>query len=209
MTLFSLYDQKLIRLTDDQGNTFSGVADVLPAEYCLHEYGREEEAISLGDFLIYRSQIKKVDILPTYEEAMAAIPLGRYRHFKGNEYEVIALAKHSETEETMVIYKALYGDGGIWCRPADMWNETVTRDGKTYRRFYRLDLIKRVEKYERLFDEAVSSRGPEKLRLLEAYYTTGQWREDYEADERGELPPDLKRGVLSQDGLYNLLEGSK
>jgi hypothetical protein len=137
MTLFSLYDQKLIRLTDDQGNTFSGVADVLPAEYCLHEYGREEEAISLGDFLIYRSQIKKVDILPTYEEAMAALPLGRYRHFKGNEHEVIALAKHSETEETMVIYKALYGDGGIWCRPADMWNETVTRDGKTYRRFYR------------------------------------------------------------------------
>jgi hypothetical protein len=110
------------------------VADVLPAEYCLHEYGREEEAISLGDFLIYRSQIKKVDILPTYEEAMAALPLGRYRHFKGNEHEVIALAKHSETEETMVIYKALYGDGGIWCRPADMWNETVTRDGKTYRR---------------------------------------------------------------------------
>lgn len=90
------------------------MADALPAEYCLHEYGREEEAISLGDFLIYRSQIKKVDILPTYEEAMAAIPLGRYRHFKGNEYEVIALAKHSETEETMVIYKAQYGDGRIW-----------------------------------------------------------------------------------------------
>ena len=45
-----------------------------------------------------------------------------------------------------------------------------------------------------------------KLRLLDAYYTSGDWREDYEADERGELPPELKRGVLSQDALYDLLE---
>lgn len=64
----------------------------------------------------------------------------------------------------------------------------------------------RVARYERLFDEAAVSHDPEKLRLLEAYYTSGQWREDYEADERGELPPDLKRGVLSQDALYDLLE---
>ena len=49
---------------------------------------------------------------------------------------------------------------------------------------------------------------PEKLAALEAYYTSGEWREDYEADERGELPPDLKRGVLSQDALYDLLEGA-
>ena len=63
----------------------------------------------------------------------------------------------------------------------------------------------RVARYERLFDEAAVSHDPEKLRLLEAYYTSGQWREDYEADERGELPPALKRGVLSQDALYNLL----
>ena len=66
--------------------------------------------------------------------------------------------------------------------------------------------IRRVARYERLFDEAAVSHDPEKLRLLEAYYTSGQWREDYEADERGELPPDLKRGVLSQDALYDLLE---
>ncbi len=60
---------------------------------------------------------------------------GRYRHFKGNEYEVLYIAKHSETLEPMVVYKALYGDGGVWVRPAEMWNETVTRDGKTFKRF--------------------------------------------------------------------------
>ena len=109
----------------------------------------------------------------------------------------------------MVVYRALYGEGGIWVRPASMWNEEVTREGKTYHRFYRLDRIERVERYERLFDEASVSHAPEKLRLLDAYYTSGQWREDYEADERGELPPDLKRGVLSQDTLYDLLEGTE
>lgn len=60
---------------------------------------------------------------------------GRYRHFKGNEYELLYVAKHSETMEDMVVYRALYGEGGIWVRPAHMWNETVERDGKTYQRF--------------------------------------------------------------------------
>ena len=206
MTLFRSYEQKLIRLADDQGNIFAGIADTLPAEFCMHEYGREEEAIQLGEYIIYRSQIAKVEILPTYEEVVATIPLGRYRHFKGKPYEVIAIARHSETEEAMVVYCALYGDGGVWVRPASMWNETVERDGKTYRRFYRLDRIERVEKYERLFDEVSAQPVPEKLAALDAYYTSCEWREDYEADERGELPPDLKRGVLSQDALYELLE---
>ena len=66
---------------------------------------------------------------------MDEIKPGRYRHFKGNEYEVIGLARHSETQEEMVIYRALYGDFGLWVRPARMWNETVERDGKTFRRF--------------------------------------------------------------------------
>ena len=74
----------------------------------------------------------------TYEEAVQAIPCGRYRHFKENEYEVIAIARHSETTEPMVVYKALYGDGGIWGRPAQMWNETIERDGKQYKRFERI-----------------------------------------------------------------------
>ena len=63
------------------------------------------------------------------------IPLGKYRHFKGNEYEVLYLARHSETLEEMVVYRALYGERGIWVRPAKMWNETVERDGKTFKRF--------------------------------------------------------------------------
>ena len=206
MTLFSMYEQKLVRVTDEQGNEFTGVADTFPAEYGMHELGVEEEGIQLGEYVIFKSQIKEVQILPTYEEAVTSIPLGRYRHFKGNEYEVIAIARHSETEEAMVVYRALYGEGEVWVRPASMWNETVERGGQTCRRFYSLDRIERVEKYERLFEEAAACPDAEKLRLLEAYYTSGQWREDYEADENGELPPDLKRGVLSQDGLYDLLE---
>ena len=63
------------------------------------------------------------------------VKLGKYRHFKGKEYEVIAIGKHSETLEEMVIYKALYGDGKYWVRPFSMWNETVIRDGEEYKRF--------------------------------------------------------------------------
>ena len=74
-----------------------------------------------------------------FDEAVAAIPPGRYRHFKGNEYEVIAVARHSETEEPMVVYRALYGEGGIWVRPAAMWNEVIERDGKKFRRFERIE----------------------------------------------------------------------
>ena len=74
----------------------------------------------------------------TYEEAIQAILPGRYRHFKGNEYEVIGIARHNEDESPVVVYRALYGDGGLWVRPAEMWNETVTRDGVTYKRFTRI-----------------------------------------------------------------------
>ena len=62
-------------------------------------------------------------------------PLGRYRHFKGGEYELLCIARHSETCEPMVVYRALYGEGDVWVRPAAMWNETVERDGKVFPRF--------------------------------------------------------------------------
>ncbi len=64
-----------------------------------------------------------------------SIRLGKYRHFKGNEYEIVGIAHHSETMEEMVVYRALYGGGDLWVRPASMWNETVERDGVAYQRF--------------------------------------------------------------------------
>lgn len=68
------------------------------------------------------------------ETGMSVRP-GRWRHFKGKEYEVIGTAFHSETMEPMVVYRALYGDGALWVRPLSMWNETVIRDGYSGPRF--------------------------------------------------------------------------
>lgn len=66
---------------------------------------------------------------------MEEIKLGKYRHFKGNEYEVLYIATHSETLEKLVVYKALYGEMGIWVRPLSMWNEDVNFNGKICKRF--------------------------------------------------------------------------
>jgi hypothetical protein len=63
------------------------------------------------------------------------LKLGRYRHFKGKEYQLIGVAQHSETLEAMVVYRALYGAHGLWVRPAAMWSETVERDGYCGPRF--------------------------------------------------------------------------
>ena len=66
---------------------------------------------------------------------MEEIRPGKYRHFKGNEYRVLCTARHSETLEPMVVYQALYGERGIWVRPAEMWGECVERDGYSGPRF--------------------------------------------------------------------------
>ena len=63
----------------------------------------------------------------------------RYRHFKGNEYEVVAVGKHSETEEELVVYRALYGMGDVWIRPLKMFTDTVVRDGNELPRFQKID----------------------------------------------------------------------
>lgn len=68
-------------------------------------------------------------------EPMPELRPGRYRHFKGGEYELLYVARHSETCEPMVVYRALYGEHGVWVRPARMWSETVNRDGCSYTRF--------------------------------------------------------------------------
>ncbi|MFK8019429.1 MAG: DUF1653 domain-containing protein [Pseudomonadales bacterium] len=66
---------------------------------------------------------------------MNTVPPGRYRHYKGPEYEVLITARHSETEEELVVYQALYGERGYWVRPLAMFVETVNVDGKERRRF--------------------------------------------------------------------------
>lgn len=70
---------------------------------------------------------------------MATISQGIYRHYKGNLYQVLHTAKHSETEEALVVYRCLYGEYGVWVRPLAMFTETVTVDGKQLLRF---ELIK-------------------------------------------------------------------
>lgn len=66
---------------------------------------------------------------------MKTIPKGRYRHYKGQDYKVIDVARHSETEAWFVVYQCLYGDYSIWIRPFDMFTETVVIDGKEVPRF--------------------------------------------------------------------------
>ncbi len=68
------------------------------------------------------------------------IALGRYRHFKGGLYELLYIARHSETDEPMAVYRSLSGDGGIWVRPAAMWGEQIERDGYSGPRFVPIGL---------------------------------------------------------------------
>lgn len=67
------------------------------------------------------------------------IKTGTYRHYKGNKYEVLGTARHSETEEILVVYRPLYGDRAMWVRPLFMFNETVTVDGEHIPRFEFID----------------------------------------------------------------------
>ena len=70
---------------------------------------------------------------------MPSVPSGRYRHYKGREYTVIGVARHSETEEELVVYRQEYGERGLWVRPAAMFVETVESGGQGVPRFKRID----------------------------------------------------------------------
>jgi hypothetical protein len=76
-----------------------------------------------------------VEIAVSENKTMNSIPLGLYRHYKGNQYEVLGFAKHSETLEDMVVYKALYGERGTWVRPLSMWENPIDVGGKAVKRF--------------------------------------------------------------------------
>lgn len=113
------------------------VANLLMAEV---EFPTEEEADAFSVPLWFG---REVTYDPAYTNAALSknddttddVQPGRYRHFKGNEYQVISVARHSETQEPMVVYRALYGDRGMWVRPVSMWNEIISRDGWTGPRF--------------------------------------------------------------------------
>ena len=93
---------------------------------------------------------------------------GKYIHFKGNEYEVIGTALHSETEEEIVVYRALYGDGGLWVRPAAMWNEMVEHNGRRVQRFTHEDdyVAEPVREHELPVGIHKHSTPPEKIELF-------------------------------------------
>jgi hypothetical protein len=71
---------------------------------------------------------------------------GRYRHYKGQDYEVIGCARHSETEEELVVYRALYGDRGLWVRPIAMFAEQISIDGQSVPRF---SFLQEADRHER------------------------------------------------------------
>jgi hypothetical protein len=80
------------------------------------------------------SEIPMTDLPP-----LPAIEPGRYRHYKGGEYDVVDIARHSETLEPLMVYRALYGEGGLWVRPYAMFFEQIEVDGRSQPRFARLD----------------------------------------------------------------------
>ena len=80
------------------------------------------------------------------------IPFGKYRHYKGNLYEVVGFATHSETLEDMVVYQPLYGESKTWVRPAGMWEELVDVDGKIAKRFERVEEDGAPDKQRELVD---------------------------------------------------------
>jgi len=108
------------------------------------EFSTEESALAFtppewfGEDVTYDSNYTNAALSRAGGKS-AEVPPGRYRHFKGREYQVLSVARHSETQEPMVVYQALYGEREIWVRPLSMWNEEIARNGVTCRRFTYLE----------------------------------------------------------------------
>lgn len=119
------------------------VFDAPMAPLCIAEveFSSEEEATAFvppewfGQEVTFDPAYTNAALSKKKENAEHGIRPGRYRHFKGNEYEVLYVARHSETEEPVVVYRAMYGDRAVWVRPAAMWTEEVLYQGKTVPRF--------------------------------------------------------------------------
>jgi hypothetical protein len=122
-------------LSEIRKNAEIAQVTVNSSPYAVEVYERlgfvKTDELQEKDGIIYVPMKHKIQEL----SAISPIPLGIYRHYKGNRYEVIGFAKHSETLEDMVLYKALYGDHGTWVRPLSMWGNLIEVDGKTVKRF--------------------------------------------------------------------------
>ena len=116
----------------------AALSAMLTGDPCFHLHPYEDESGIYSELDKALSETgEKLNVI-SFDEAVQSIPCGRYRHFKGREYEVLGIARHSETEAPLVVYRKCYDDGGLWVRPADVWNETVERDGKSMPRFARI-----------------------------------------------------------------------
>ncbi len=115
---------------------------------------------------------------------MNELKRGIYRHYKGNRYELLDIARHSETLEDMVVYRQLYGDGGVWVRPASMWFETVEHDGKKVLRFtpesnpYEPEEVPEITAQEDI--PSTSEKQPETIRVLKRFYGYDSFRDGQE-----------------------------
>jgi len=96
---------------------------------------------------------------------------GKYVHFKGNKYEVVDIAFHSETMEEMVVYRALYGDGGLWVRPAAMWHEMVEHNGRYVKRFTHIDDVRSESEPESVEGIHKRSKPIDKIELFLSLFT--------------------------------------
>lgn len=123
--------------SDTRQETLAAILGVKQTTYSKYELGKihipVDALIKLADFYhVSLDYLVGRDVKP---KPSAPIKPGKYRHFKGNEYRVLYTAHHSETLEPMAVYQALYGERGIWVRPASMWSERVERDGYSGPRF--------------------------------------------------------------------------
>lgn len=121
-------DEELKRLPTADYDLCCALLTMLLREDYFKQYGCFDERYEKGD--VGRIIDRMIAVLKTEE-----IKPGRYRHYKGNEYEVLFIAQHSETEESMVVYRALYGERKLWVRPVSMWNEIVEVNGESKKRF--------------------------------------------------------------------------
>lgn len=124
-------DEELKRLPTADYDLCCALLTMLLREDYFMQYGKFDERYEKGD--VGRIINRMIVVMETEEPS--EIKSGRYRHFKGNEYEVLFIAQHSETEEPMVVYRALYGERKVWVRPVSMWNETVEVNGESRKRF--------------------------------------------------------------------------